>query len=504
MNASNDSAETKLLEAAAGVLETLRGGLRSAGADRRGAGCRPRPNRRSRRGLLIGRVLCGLALAATAAPDAAATAQSAGQPGAVQWSSPKQRVTTKPNSAGPVLLRAAKILTCSDPRPDATPSWIDNGALLISGGLIQELGAAGSFEVPPETTVIDLGPLWLMPGMVDLHCHIAGRSLFEENDLNDTVYLANPELRVTSAVQPGRPELRTGLAGGVTSVLYIPGSGSNMGGQGVLLKTGLERYEEMHIRSPGSLKLAQAGNPERWTISPGRSFMNWNSRDTVERGLAYAKLWSSGVERGAGGRPDPRWDVFHGLLAKTVQISAHTQIPQVVLATITMWKRDLGIDVYLDHSEIGGWRVGKVAVQYGVPAIIGPRSIDTTSPVFQRITSAREPGIRGLAAEWQAQGQKAIGFNTDSPVVPQEELSVQATIALRHGFKDHNLDSVRGLTIEPAKAAGLDHLIGSLEPGKHADILAITGHPADPRTSIESVWIEGHHVYDPHRDGRRW
>jgi hypothetical protein len=445
-----------------------------------------------------------LLLGGTWIADADAALQAPGKQDSPAWSSPKQRDLPLPDGSGPVLLKAAKILTCADPRPGGTPAWIDNGALLIQDGLIAALGPAGGFEVPAGTAEVDLGPLWLMPGMVDLHCHIAGRSLFEENDLNDTVYLANPELRVTSAVQPDRPELLTGLAGGVTAVLYIPGSGSNMGGQGVLLKTGLKGYEQMQIRNPGSLKLAQAGNPERWTINPGRSFMNWNSRDTVERGLAYAKLWASGVERGAGGHPDPRWDVFHGLLAKTVQISAHTQIPQVVLATITMWKRDLGIDVYLDHSEIGGWRVGKVAVQYGVPAIIGPRSIDTTSAIFQRITSAREPGIRGLAAEWQALGQKAIGFNTDSPVVPQEELSVQATIALRHGFKDFNLDSVRGLTIEPAKAAHLDHLIGSLEPGKHADILAITGHPADPRTSIESAWIEGQHVYDPQRDGRRW
>lgn len=464
------------------------------------AGASRRPAGRRWSGLVRGGVA---ALASLWACAAQAAVQQPGPP-QTAWSSPRQRSAPLAVPQGPQLIRAAKILTCAEPGTGGTAAWIDRGEVLIDRGSILALGPAHSLELPEGTEVTELGELWLMPGMVDLHCHVAGRSLFEENDLNDMVYLANPELRASSAVIPGRKELLDGLAGGVTSVLYIPGSGTNMGGQGVLLKTGLPRYEQMELRNPGSLKLAQAGNPERWLVNPGRSLMNWNSRDTVERGLAYARLWARGLERGAGGRPDPRWDVFHGLNSKQVQISAHTQIPQVVLATITMWKRDLGLEVYLDHSEIGGWRVAKVAVQYGVPAIIGPRSIDTTSAIFQRITAAKEPGIRGLAAEWQAQGQKEIGFNTDSPVVPQEELSVQATMAARHGFSDRSLEVVRGLTLVPARAAHLDHLIGSLEPGKHADILALTGHPADPRTSIERVWIEGQLIYDPRRDGRRW
>src|SRR5678810_1029645 len=77
------------------------------------------------------------------------------------------------------------------------------------------------------------------------------------------------------------------VAAGVTSVLFIPGSGVNMSGQGVLLKTGLERFEEAVIRNPGSLKIAQAGNPEGWTVGVGRSFMNFDLREVLKRGKAY-------------------------------------------------------------------------------------------------------------------------------------------------------------------------------------------------------------------------
>ena len=95
-----------------------------------------------------------------------------------------------------------------------------------------------------------------MPGIVELHCHIAGAM-----GLNDTVYLTNPGLRASSDVIAGNATLRRGLASGVTTVLYIPGSGANIGGQGILLRSGFDTYERAEIRNPGSMKLAQAGNP---------------------------------------------------------------------------------------------------------------------------------------------------------------------------------------------------------------------------------------------------
>ena len=184
-----------------------------------------------------------------------------------------------------VVLSAAKILTCAE----EGPAVIDRGVLVVDAeGRIAAIGREGEVELPEGAERVDLGQRWLMPGMIDLHCHVAGRSLFEINDLNDGVFLANPGLRASAAVVPGIGTLDRGLAGGVTTVLYIPGSATNIGGQGVLLKTGFDRFEEMLVRNPGSMKLAQAGNPERWMINPGRSFMNWNTRHTIRRGLAAA------------------------------------------------------------------------------------------------------------------------------------------------------------------------------------------------------------------------
>ena len=76
--------------------------------------------------------------------------------------------------------------------------------------------------------------------------------------------------------------------------------------------------------------------------------------------------------------------------------------------------------------------------------------------------------------------------------------------AVRYGFDDSEMQAIRGLTIVPAMAGGIDDRLGSLEVGKDADILQITGHPADPRSWIKRVWVNGGSVYDTTEDRRRW
>ena len=368
-------------------------------------------------------------------------------------------------------------------------------------GLIEAVGPVASTPIPEGCPVVDLGPLWLTPGFIDLHCHIAGVSFFMTNDLNDMVYMTNPGLRASSAVRPRNQDLSRAVAGGVTSVLYIPGSGTNIGGQGVLLKTWLPTYERMEIRNPGSLKLAQAGNPERWAMGVRRTLMNWNTRNTFQRGVAYGKRWEA-FESGKGEKPekDIQFEVFRDLVGKRTQVSTHTQIYQVVDMTISMIRKGFGLDVYIDHGTFDGWRAAAEAQEAGVPAILGPRGISRHYTDF----IDTDGQIHGVAAKYQEQGHKMIGFNTDAPVIPEEELHVQAAVAVRYGLDNSGLEHLRGLTIVPATAAGIQHLVGSLEPGKQADILVTTGDPVDPRTSVEAVYIQGELVYDAARDGRRW
>lgn len=385
---------------------------------------------------------------------------------------------------------AAKVLTCAE----SGPLFVDRGAVAMVDGKISFVGKAAELPEPAGAREVrDVGDNWLMPGMIDLHTHESGISLYKGNDLNDLVFLANPGLRASAAVQPGNHASMRAAGAGVTSVLYIPGSGSNIGGAGVLLKTGFDRYEDAELRNPGSMKLAQAGNPERFAWGVGRSFMNWHTRDTIQRGLAYARDWKAGTRT----EVDPQWELFRSLLDRTVQVSTHTQIYQVVLETLTMVREEFGLDVYIDHGTIGAWKLGGLAESLGVPAILGPRNVDTPSRGFMRwAANIQEEGFLGVAAGYQAAGNTHIGFNTDAPIISDEEFSLQAAVAVHFGFDDSDMQAVRGLTIIPAQAAGIADKVGSLEVGKQADLLVISGHPADPRSRISSVFIEGRQIHD--------
>ena len=397
---------------------------------------------------------------------------------------------------GPGLAVRAKKALCVPPRGTQV---VDDALLLVRDGKIESVGPARGATVPPGYELVDLGDLWIMPGFVDLHSHVGGTF-----DINDAVYLTNPGLRVTPAVVPQNRWLEPAVAAGVTTILFIPGSATNMGGQGVLLKTGHDRYEDMVLRDPGSLKLAQAGNPEGWTVGVGRTVMNWNTRHMFRKGIAYARRWKAHAEDGAEApERDLELDVFRPLLDKAVQVSTHTQIYQVVLTTLTMVRVELGLDVYIDHGEMAGYKLAGFAQDIGVSAILGPRAIEIPTRQFIQWTGSNPEAILGIAAEYQKAGHTMIGFNTDAPVVPEEELPLQAAMGVRYGFDDRSLGAVRGLTIVPALTAGIADRVGSLEPGKDADVIALRGHPADPRSSVERVWIDGKQVYDS-SEGRRW
>lgn len=398
---------------------------------------------------------------------------------------------------GPGLaLRVRKALTV----PLEGPQVVDNALVLVRDGRIERVAPSAQVEVPADYVVEDLGDAWVMPGMIDLHCHIGGSF-----DINDMVLLTNPELRVMTSVVTDNPNMRRAIAGGVTTVLYIPGSGTNSGGQGALVKTAPGTFEEMLVRAPGSLKVAQWGNPERWAIGVGKMVENYNLRQMFRRGLAYAHMWEA-YEAGKGEKPELRleYELFRKLSTGEVPVSVHTQVYQVVLMTITMLKGEFGLNVFTDHSTIGGWAAAPEAAKLGVPSIVGPRQVDTPRIGSWIGALKTSDQFQGVAAGWQEGGNQLIGFNTDSPVIPQEELFLQAAMGVRYGFRIENLDHVRGLTVVPAVVAGIADRVGSLEAGKDADLLILSGDPCDPRTAIDRVYVNGRNAYDTSRERRRF
>jgi imidazolonepropionase-like amidohydrolase len=383
-----------------------------------------------------------------------------------------------------LALVGGKVLPCAE-----GAGAIDPGVVLVSDGAIEAVGPLGALAVPDAYARIDTTGRWVVPGFVDFHSHIAG------GDLNDMVHPANPELRNLDNVDPDNESLRDARAGGVTTVLFIPGSGTNMSGFGTLLKTAGKSLEEMLVRFPGALKIAQAGNPERRAgdIGAGRMGMNWLIRETLRRGREYAAAWSR-YERGESAEPprlDPALENMRGLFAREFPVAVHTQIFQVVQSTRRIVHDEMGLWTVIDHSTFDGYKNAPDFAERGMAVVCGPRNF---------WLDRDEGRFVGIAAGWLEGGVREIGINTDAPVVAQEELSTQAAMNARFGFPVEA--ALRALTIVPARAAGIADRVGSIEPGKDADLVVWTGNPIDPRSWVALTLVEGRVAYDA-RDGRR-
>lgn len=377
-----------------------------------------------------------------------------------------------------LAIKAPKIITCDD-----ADTIVNNGVILISNGKVELVGKATDIRIPKGYHVIEHDG-WIIPGLVDAHDHIAGSLA----DLNDGVYLTNPGLRTLDVVDPRNENLENALSGGVTAVLLIPGSGNNMSGFGTITKTFGNSTDEMLIRSPGSLKIAQAGNPERYWFGVGRSFMNWNTRYTLQKAKEYHDDRTN-YEKGGkveGPAVDIVWEDFRGLFDRKYPVSVHTQIYQVYMTTITMLRDHFGLDVMTDHSTFDSFKLAPLIKERNMIPIVGPRQF---YPDF------RDRTISGCASRFREQGIEKVGFNTDAPVIPQEDLSYQATMACWFGFDDHYA-AIKGITRVPAEALGIFKQTGSLEPGKDADLGLWTGSPIDPRQKCNMTIVDGKIGYD--------
>jgi imidazolonepropionase-like amidohydrolase len=332
--------------------------------------------------------------------------------------------------------------------------------------------------------------LWLVPGLIEAHNHIAGGL----GDLNDMVYQANPGLDTRATIDPDNNLVQRARTGGVTSMMLIPGSGTNISGFGTIAKSGGRTPDEAIVRSPGSLKIAQTGNPEWYFGGNWTRFMNWNTRHTLEKAEAYHMAWTA-FEAGKGPEPEfsPFFDGFRGLFRGDYPATVHTQQYQVLMSTLRLLSGRFDIWTVLDHCTFDAWKLGPiVAADKNTWAMNGPRQFH---PDF---TDRR---MIGNCSGWWKNGLRQLGVNTDAPVIPQQQLSYQGAMACWYGWLPY--PALQGVTKKPAQALGLYDRTGSIEPGKDADFALWTGDPLDPRSACLMTVVNGQIEYDASKEEPR-
>lgn len=403
---------------------------------------------------------------------------------------PEPTVAAEPTVAQPAVtanlaIRVGKVITCvGEP--------IIDGIILVADQKIVAVGKASEITIPEGCEVVHHPNSFAIPGLIEAHSHVGGTS-----DLNEMVYQTNPELRNWDQAVPHNEQLKVAIAGGVTTICFIPGSGTNMGGWGTLMKTGPGKLSDVILKAPGVLKIAQAGNPERTDgeVGSGKVGMNHVIREQLLEGRVYVQQWDMYEAGKLAEKPrvNLRLEYFKPLFRREIPVVVHTQQYQVVQSTLRMLVDEMNLKIVIDHGTFDAFKLADEINKRDIPLMIGPRGLWYEQSDGQ---------IKGIVAEYAKRGSVMLGVNTDSPVVPQEELSFQAAMAVRLGWDEEK--AIRGITIEAAKALMIADRVGSLEPGKDADIVISTGSIIDPRNYVEQVFINGSSVYDIKKDRRRF
>ncbi|HGY92498.1 MAG TPA: hypothetical protein ENK43_15125 [Planctomycetes bacterium] len=381
-------------------------------------------------------------------------------------------------------IRAGKVLTMDDQN-----RVLDHVIIFVADGKIERIVPEKGAKIPDGYKVMDHSNHWVLPGFIDCHSHTATN---QSGDLHDYVWLTNPGLRAGDLIQVDTFNNNRAIAGGVTTALLIPGSGTNLSGFGGIARHGARTIGEAVMRSPGSLKIAQAGNPERWYFGKGRSYMNYNLRQTLVKARRYWKRWSDFEAGVTKTRPayDQRWEDFRLIFGKLIPASVHTQMFQVVSKSMTMLHDTFGMKLMIDHGTFDAYKAAALAIERKVYAIVGPR-------VWWMDEQDRT--INSCAGKWWDAGLRKVGLNTDAGVLPQEDLRLQGTLSVKYGWQTY--PALEGLTKTAAEILGVDDRIGIIAPGRDADLVAWTGDPFDCRSGVERVFALGRVVYEA--SGRR-
>ncbi|MBA7476873.1 Imidazolonepropionase [subsurface metagenome] len=396
------------------------------------------------------------------------------------------------NAAEPAkyAIKAGKILTMMLAEgSDTSQCVIDHGIILVSNGKIEALGPASDIKVPEGYTIIDASDRWVMPGIVEAHTHIG-----TEGGFNDMVTPINPELRIADCVNLEDIAVEKAVTGGVTTIHTMPGSGTNLAGFTVIVKLDSSRPEEMIVREVGAMKIAQAYNPERRGGDLGltRMGMSWMLRHILKRAKEYTDAWQAYECGQCKDKPEykPELENMRKAFEGEIPTIVHSAEPWGLMQSIYIFHDEYQLDTIATHTSFCGYMVAEEAAKREkVHVNIGPRLVD-----FVRWTSAHDGRFHGMGAEYHSRGVKNLSINTDAVGWGmQEELAFQASMSARFGLD--NEVALRAITINSARALGIDDRIGSLEVGKDADIVIKKSCLLDVTTPVDLVLINGKLVY---------
>ena len=358
---------------------------------------------------------------------------------------------------------------------------IPGGVLIVQKGKIVSVGAAGS-SIPAGADVIDVTGKVIMPGLVDSHSHLGGPQG------GDASAALNPDARAMDAVNPTSDGFKKALAGGITTINIMPGSGHLMSGQTIYVKMREGKIiEDILITNEkgvyGGLKMANGTNPMRSTPGPfpgTRAKSAAMVRELFIKAQEYKKkIDKAGTDSSKIPERDLRMESLVEVLNGKRVVHFHTHKANDILPAIRLGK-EFGFKPVLHHvSE--AWKVADEIAAAGLAS-----SIITIDAPGGKLEAMQVSLSNGAALE---RARAAVGFHTDDGITDSRFFIRSAALMVRAGMSKEK--ALEGLTLAGAKMLDLGSRVGSLQKGKDADFIILNGDPFSIYTHVEQTWVEG-------------
>jgi imidazolonepropionase-like amidohydrolase len=398
-------------------------------------------------------------------------------------------------SADTLAIRGGTVITLG---PQGT---VSGATVLVRDGRIEAVGT--DVAVPDGARVIDAAGRYVIPGIIDAHSHTA-----IEDNVNECTDVVTAEVRIADVLDPTDVNIYRQLAGGVTTANVLHGSCNPIGGQNAVIKMrwGKRPEELLFAGAPPGLKMALGENPKRSNFRvPGqtrypvtRMGVEVVLRDALRRAQDYRREWEEYDRKvkaagGKGERPlPPRRDLeleeLRDVLDGKVLVHAHCYRADEILMLIRL-ADEFGFKVRTFQHVLEGYKVAGEIARHGAGASTFADSWGYKVEAFDAIPYN--------AAVMAAHGVN-VSINSDDDERARR-LYWEAAKAVRYGGVSET-EALKMVTLNPAWQLGIDKRVGSIEPGKDADIAIFSAHPFAPDARVEVTLVDGVVYFDRARD----
>lgn len=377
-----------------------------------------------------------------------------------------------------IALTNCKAVTVSD-------GILDHATILVEDGVIKAVGT--DVEIPLDAAVLDLTGKWVTPGFIDAHSHLAmGEPGVKGggDDDNEATAPVTAHVRMIDSLDPWSIGIPAARKGGFTAVCTLPGSANVIGGVGIAVKLRDGKcVEDLVIPGTEVMKMALGENPKgaygsRKQMPMTRMGTGAVLREALFNARQYADEQAAAQAEGKPFKHDFRMDPLVPVVRGEMRCRIHCHRADDILTAVRIGE-EFGLDFVVEHCT-EGFKVADILAEKQVKCVVGPlRMIPGKMEVWNcTIENPARLEAAGVEFALSADAQTATRW------LPEE-----AGLAMAYGLSE--TAAFRALTINPARILGLDHRMGTLEPGKDADLAIFDGHPLYNMTRCRATMIDG-------------